>query len=733
VPAPIGCERLDGDGPAILEAQRLDAGQRIAFAFNARIVRPVAEIVADAGEVRFGNERTCALPARGTVVPTPVLAPPRVELLPFRRRVECEMELRNDGWGDARDVTVRIVLPPALKIAANTVAVDGVLLECRAKRNRKAEPAFAHAVRLDDGCTVVIGTIPARERARITLSAAHPAGWNGGTIGVRAGEHTVEAPFVPEHVRDVRLRLVDAPRAIAPGETTRLMAQIVNAGDLVEKLQLSAFGCGIAPSAPVRLRSLAVGAKITVPLEICFNPEDEESDKISVTAIVSDAEEASIVPAGPVARGERARQSVDVVVRGRSARSECEEGIAIASGGAEERRLGARAGLRAVLCAPDDVPAGAAFKVRIEIDTRDAVEELAVRVPALAGATYVAGSTTLDGHGVLDRCGRSPLDDGGLTLRGVPAGARLVVAWSCLADPFAHDRTVTIDATIGVNGEPDAIEPAMVRIQAGSVFPLRPVGLRYHVDACTVAPVSEATNAAVPYNSEPMARAAQELRVPELSSPAPSAPVASTSVTFAVSWDAARLAECARFLEGVSVRGLVSHVLTLRALFPDMVAPHDPLVEAALDDVRTALHDVFDRLFVKLRIPGFYVAADDLEDTFLRSALIALFAQLPEGAVSGARVAALPDAAYGAPTIFRTLAALLPRSAELHDSHDALLGEAVSRYVAAVDDALARFENVPLELFEDALTRGSDRALDEARAEMLEALHARIAPAAAAC
>jgi hypothetical protein len=101
--------------------------------------------------------------------------------------------------------------------------------------------------------------------------------------------------------------------------------------------------------------------------------------------------------------------------------------------------------------------------------------------------------------------------------------------------------------------------------------------------------------------------------------------------------------------------------------------------------------------------------------------------------VSDARVAPLPDAAYGAPTIFRTLAALLPRSAELHDSHDALLGEAVSRYVAAVDDALARFENVPLELFEDALTRGSDRALDEARAEMLEALHARIAPAAAAC
>jgi hypothetical protein len=145
------------------------------------------------------------------------------------------------------------------------------------------------------------------------------------------------------------------------------------------------------------------------------------------------------------------------------------------------------------------------------------------------------------------------------------------------------------------------------------------------------------------------------------------------------------------------------------------------------------LHDVFDRLFVKLRIPGFYVAADDLEDPFLRSALIALFARLPEGAVSDARVAPLPDAAYGAPTIFRRLVALLPRSAGLHDAHDALLGEAVSRYVAAVDDALARFENVPLELFEDALTRGSDRALDEARAEMLEALHARIAPAAAAC
>ena len=166
-------------------------------------------------------------------------------------------------------------------------------------------------------------------------------------------------------------------------------------------------------------------------------------------------------------------------------------------------------------------------------------------------------------------------------------------------------------------------------------------------------------------------------------------------------------------------------MLALRALFPesgdDMAAPAS---HAELDEVGHALRDVFDRLFVKLRIPGFVVAADDLEDPRLREAILALGdACAPEPGR-----AALANAPLGAPVALRALLAAIPAPLR-----DAPVDAAASAYQRSMDGMLASYEDLPLAVFDEALARGRDAALDEARAVLLAAIDQHLATRAVAC
>ncbi|MBV8299003.1 MAG: hypothetical protein JO083_05625 [Candidatus Eremiobacteraeota bacterium] len=767
VPAPVGCARLDGDGPAVVEAPRLDVGQRIAFAFNARVVRPVAEIRADDGEVRFGNGVTCALPARAGVVTEPLIAAPEVGLIPSRRRTHIAIEVRNEGWADAHEVPVGVTLPKGMMLTDEEVGVDGVPVSWRARKNRKEEPSFARAERSAAGCAITLGLIPARGRTRIMLAAGYPAAWSGGTIGVCAGGHVVETAVLPEHVRDVRLDAMQIPRSVAPGDVARIVVRVVNAGDVAESLTVSAAGDRIACVGAPLPRALAPGAAACVALDVCLDPEYSWRDGApalpgdGVAAAPGDGVPRPVPDALPIVLiatdvdGERARREVELVVRDRAPQEppHREDALATASLGVDysdatgaEESSGNEADLAsAVLHAPNDAVAGAAFAVRIDVAVQEGIDELVIRVSA-TGATYVAGTTTLDGHGVLDRHGRSPLEEDGLALHDVPAGTRIVLAMSYLAGAPAEEEIVCIGASLGINGTTRAAEPVQVRVRSGNGFALRPAALAYHVDALTVAPMPAARPAtctdaadevaASSYDSSAASAATANFltasipsesvpTIPAIAEPEPAAP----AISFVMSADALRLRDIERLLNGTSEIGLVAHVLVLRALFPDDVEPYDARIADTLDRVRAALHDVFDRLFVKLRIPGFYVAADDLEDRALRSALTTLLETLADRDWRGdSSLARIDDAPYGAPCVLRALVALLPQCLG-----DARMGGAVAHYGALLDETLARYEGVPLELFEDALTRGCDRGLNDARATLLEALRAHAAPTAATC
>ena len=708
VPAPAGCVRIDGDPPASFAIERLDVGTSATFAFDVRIVEPIAVIQADEGEVRCGDGRRDTLAPREVIVMEPVIVAPCLEVRPARRSIDLAVDVRNDGWVDARDVRVRIALPAPLRAIDGSIAVDGVPVAVRGVKRGGADVPFARLER-SGGAHVVLLSVPAHSNARIALAATFPSGYSGGKIVATAGPHESIASFEPELVRDVRIRVLESPRFVTPDAEIRVTAELVNAGDVPETLFFCITGSGVTVAPDAVSRTVAPGSITVVELTAHTHDAARDLETIFLSVVACDSER------------ERARSECTVVIRERIAPN-LEESVA----DLDADRLAAV--VHAALRGPDEVSAGAAFTLHAHVDVEDPVELLTVRIRDVPGAAYVPGSTTLDERALLDRAGGSPLAGEGLQLRSVPAGTRITAAWTLLAHASVCDEDLIAETVLDFDGREQSCEPLAVRVRGRDAFAAQPAGLAYHVDACVVGESGAAPTA------HPI------ITLPDT---AP-LPAHDDAFTFALRLDRRRVDEVARVLETANGR-LVTHVLALRMLLPDSETSGHPGIAAALDGVRCALHDVCDRLFVKLRIPGFDIACDDVEDVVLRSAMIGLFERLLDASpgfgcgedatvrITRERVRelldAFADAPYGSPAALRALVALLPTRCYT----DSALSAALTRFACAFDDVLARYEGAPLELFDEALARASDRTLDDARAALATALHACAPIAELAC
>jgi hypothetical protein len=202
-----------------------------------------------------------------------------------------------------------------------------------------------------------------------------------------------------------------------------------------------------------------------------------------------------------------------------------------------------------------------------------------------------------------------------------------------------------------------------------------------------------------------------------------------------------RVVSIARLLRGAVMPGLVSHVFALRALFPDAAGSDDPNVAEALALERDALRSVLDRLYVKMRIPGYGVTVADCEDVTARRSLTTLLQAVadhrdrgpswivdpvlsahidPHAAHALNRV--LPHAPLGAPEALHAVATLLPRSCD----DDPILAGALECYVTLLQDAFANTIGLAPETFDELLSSHADRDLDAARDGLLRALDARV-------
>jgi hypothetical protein len=171
-------------------------------------------------------------------------------------------------------------------------------------------------------------------------------------------------------------------------------------------------------------------------------------------------------------------------------------------------------------------------------------------------------------------------------------------------------------------------------------------------------------------------------------------------------YDRDRLMRALHFLAESRLRGLVWHLFAIRAFLPDAGQADE---EPALAQLRELLRETLDRLFIKLRLPNYVIAARDLESAASRAALEDVIANSGQAELLSLREA-LAQAPLGTALPWAALARLIPGEGDALRHYRGLLVEALDEL--APQDAVA---------FTDALQRRPypvlDAALDIVRAQ----------------
>jgi uncharacterized repeat protein (TIGR01451 family) len=398
-----------------------------------------------------------------------------------------------------------------------------------------------------------------------------------------------------------------------------------------------------------------------------------------------------------------------------------------------------------------------------------AAKRLNARIDAPSNAMYAPGTTTVNEVPLLDFAGTSPLlAPNGLTLGDVGPGVEVIVKVGVIVNtPLPASAVVETQGYVTWDDTPEMIvaaEPLHVRSAPALpiVDPLLPFSV---IDAAAAPPGRNGQRQlprpeeymelppAMPVRNGPRGTAVGALRgagprpggagsgnITALTlgkgEPESSIPENSTLLTVFLDFSEQRLAWTVQYLEEARFSGLIAHLMVLRALFPDGTT-----ADGANGEVRRGalvLSELVDRLFVKLRIPGTELQADDLETKQSRASLKALVTALQSASAENgtATMPGLRLVGVIAPTELADAAALLERerlvTAAPWRAATLLVGTSLQRdgvqvadFSAYRDALLCAFEEMadltPTE-FESALHQPGDVDLEVERETVVRAL-----------
>lgn len=399
------------------------------------------------------------------------------------------------------------------------------------------------------------------------------------------------------------------------------------------------------------------------------------------------------------------------------------------------------------------------YEMRLRNDGDGPAERLTIRVVPTNLAVYVPASTTINGMPITDDAGASPLWSArGLVLADVNPSVELRIRWEMIVmSPLAAGTALDTRAifewgdgttfaaaapTVRVQSMPSLTEStAGTPLSIARIFPVeQPV---YEVPP--LPPMEEAKPAALEPPAAPpraiaeiVAEKAPALQAPEQPA-AVEAPEIATPVLY-IDFTAERLTHTLKMLErSDSAGGLVAHLFAMRMLFPENAVNAPPTLNETFATASRAMRAPLEKLFVRLRMPRLQLTGKDLEDRESRDALRNLlndivFAPhaLPQAPTAGiVRVegaieldvvrSLLPEldaAPVGAVTPWLINAQLLGTTIY----HDGVKTDVLENYRSELLSVLTVLNELPLEEFHRVLTTSQNPGLDDALAQVIDAL-----------
>ena len=695
----------------------------LSFAYTMVPLGPSAATVCiDDAYVAYDGGRV-ALMTAVTALLAPQIAAPAIEAERRAGRLDLRIRIANEGWVAARDVSASLELPAGWRVLRGTMRADG------------APPVIRRDGDSENGVAVALPLVPARGVVDITLVASASRPRVEGDLTVRCGSHTVTVPIPQVAQRALRLDARPESAFAEPGSIIPVAIDVHNTGETAERVTvtLDAEACwtgelraggaaafvarlavpnhlGDGELLPVFLAAAGDDGTQLAALQFDLRTVDRPWIAVEDVALEGGGTRVTIRNVGATtARDVRLDGAAEILIAAlapgeshsinvtpsvaRVGSLVGHDGRAVPIGWADQA---APVEVAVQLVAAASARSGERLDVRLRVTGAGAVQTLRGRPRVHAAAVYVAGSTSVNGHAVVDGIEGPPLfTRDGLALHDIPAGTFVEVAWSLLPRTPGE---LLVAVEVEANDVAVDVAPATITIADAPPFGARPNALPFHIDAATVGdfsitapytgeaallPVTASSTGidALPAAPDPSGPEAWTLAPPDVPADDTSAfPVSAAHVTAWLTLDAVRAAAIVRVLRGARGPGMISHVPSLAVLFPNAIASGDAALDARFAGASEAIRGTYERLFVKLRIPGYDVTTGDLEDAATRRELLALldrigassdplgtpdaradvYVRVDRGRLHAARVA-LADAPLGGPQTLAAIAALLPR------------------------------------------------------------------------
>ena len=264
-----------------------------------------------------------------------------------------------------------------------------------------------------------------------------------------------------------------------------------------------------------------------------------------------------------------------------------------------------------------------------------AARRLTVRLEPPTNSVYAPGTTTVNDVPLLDFAGTSPLlAPGGLTLADVGPGVEVVVRLRAIVNtPLPAGSLIETRAAVSFDEAAEfTLRSESLRVRSAHALPIVDPQLPFSVlDAAAgrgasgfrFAPpeplAGEMTYIALPPATPVRTNGSRETdalpHADQVRLAAP--PIAAAVLSLALPPE--RLDWIVEYLEEARFRGLIAHLMVLRALFPTSAASREGTLQ--LQRYGELLGELVDRLFIKLRLPAVALEREDLETEQLRDSL----------------------------------------------------------------------------------------------------------------